>query len=151
MSVPTPYYDDGKGIVIYHGDCRDILPHLPKVDLVLTDPPYGETAIAWDSRVSEWTSLLRMKPRASLWCFGSMRMFMEQAQEFDGWQFAQDVVWEKQNGTGFCADRFKRVHEHVTQWYRGTWADVFKEPVKQTRQHDQNKSVRTRSQTTDLF
>ena len=41
MSVPTPYYDDGKGIVIYHGDCREILPHLPKVDLVLTDPPYG--------------------------------------------------------------------------------------------------------------
>ena len=26
---------------IYLGDCRDILPHLPKVDLVLTDPPYG--------------------------------------------------------------------------------------------------------------
>jgi len=36
-----PYYDDGKGIVTYHGDCREILPHLPKVDLVLTDPPYG--------------------------------------------------------------------------------------------------------------
>jgi site-specific DNA-methyltransferase (adenine-specific) len=37
-----PYYDDGRGIVIYHGDCREILPSLPKVDLVLTDPPYGE-------------------------------------------------------------------------------------------------------------
>jgi DNA modification methylase len=36
----TPYYDHA-GITIYHGDCRDILPHLPKVDLVLTDPPYG--------------------------------------------------------------------------------------------------------------
>lgn len=36
-----PYYDDGKGIVIYHGDCREILPTLPKVDLVLTDPPYA--------------------------------------------------------------------------------------------------------------
>jgi DNA modification methylase len=36
-----PYYDDGKGIVIYHGDCREILPTLEKVDLVLTDPPYG--------------------------------------------------------------------------------------------------------------
>lgn len=35
-----PYYDDGRGIVIYHGDCREILPQLPKVDLVLTDPPY---------------------------------------------------------------------------------------------------------------
>lgn len=35
-----PYYDHA-GITIYHGDCREILPHLPKVDLVLTDPPYG--------------------------------------------------------------------------------------------------------------
>ena len=35
-----PYYDEG-GITIYHGDCREILPRLPKVDLVLTDPPYG--------------------------------------------------------------------------------------------------------------
>ena len=34
----NPYYDDGKGIVIYHGDCRDILPTLPKSDLMLTDP-----------------------------------------------------------------------------------------------------------------
>lgn len=38
-----PYYDDGKGIVIYHGDCREILPQLPKADLVLTDPPYGHS------------------------------------------------------------------------------------------------------------
>ena len=35
-----PYFQD-KYSVIYHGDCRDILPQLPKVDLVLTDPPYG--------------------------------------------------------------------------------------------------------------
>lgn len=35
-----PYYDHA-GITIYHGDCREILPTLPKVDLVLTDPPYG--------------------------------------------------------------------------------------------------------------
>ena len=35
-----PYYQDD-AVTIYHGDCRDILPHLPKVDLVLTDPPYG--------------------------------------------------------------------------------------------------------------
>lgn len=26
---------------LYLGDCREILPHIPKVDLVLTDPPYG--------------------------------------------------------------------------------------------------------------
>jgi DNA modification methylase len=37
-----PYYDDGKGITIYCGDCREVLPALDvDVDLVLTDPPYG--------------------------------------------------------------------------------------------------------------
>ena len=36
----TPYYEHG-GITIYHGDCREILPTLGPVDLVLTDPPYG--------------------------------------------------------------------------------------------------------------
>ena len=42
MSLPKPYYHDERaGITIYHGDCREILPDLPKVDLVLTDPPYG--------------------------------------------------------------------------------------------------------------
>jgi DNA modification methylase len=35
-----PYYQDDY-VTIYHGDCREILPSLPKVDLVLTDPPYG--------------------------------------------------------------------------------------------------------------
>jgi len=35
-----PYYQDDYA-TIYHGDCREILPQLPKVDLVLTDPPYG--------------------------------------------------------------------------------------------------------------
>src|SRR5271154_6973796 len=35
-----PYYEHA-GITIYHGDCREILPTLPKFDLLLTDPPYG--------------------------------------------------------------------------------------------------------------
>jgi len=34
-----PYYQDS-AVTIYHGDCREILPTLPRVDLVLTDPPY---------------------------------------------------------------------------------------------------------------
>jgi DNA modification methylase len=35
-----PYYQD-EANTIYLGNCRDILPQLDKVDLVLTDPPYG--------------------------------------------------------------------------------------------------------------
>jgi site-specific DNA-methyltransferase (adenine-specific) len=35
-----PYYQDAH-TTIYLGDCREILPSLEPVDLVLTDPPYG--------------------------------------------------------------------------------------------------------------
>ena len=35
-----PYYQD-ESVTIYNADCRDVLPTLEKVDLVLTDPPYG--------------------------------------------------------------------------------------------------------------
>ncbi len=30
-----------EGITLYLGDCREILPTLPRVDAVVTDPPYG--------------------------------------------------------------------------------------------------------------
>jgi site-specific DNA-methyltransferase (adenine-specific) len=37
--VIKPYYETELG-QLYLGDCLEIMPHLPKVDLVLTDPPY---------------------------------------------------------------------------------------------------------------
>ena len=39
-----PYYERD-GIVIYHADCREVLPTLEtgSIDLVLTDPPYGKS------------------------------------------------------------------------------------------------------------
>ncbi len=40
LGVMEPYYDSG-GIQIYLGDCREILPTLEVVDLVLTDPPFN--------------------------------------------------------------------------------------------------------------
>lgn len=36
----NPYFEH-KGIAIYHGDCREVLPTIPKVGLILTDPPYA--------------------------------------------------------------------------------------------------------------
>jgi len=35
-----PYYEEDR-ITIYHGDCREILPTLSNIDIVITDPPYG--------------------------------------------------------------------------------------------------------------
>lgn len=38
--MAKPYYEHD-GITIYHGDCREILPHLARPALFITDPPYG--------------------------------------------------------------------------------------------------------------
>ena len=111
---------------VIHGDCREILPTLDRVDAVITDPPYGDTSLEWDRWVAGWMGLL---PTDCAWVFGSLRAFLEHRGEFAGWNMAQDVVWEKHNGSGFHADRFKRVHEHAVQWYRGTWANIYKSPV----------------------
>lgn len=45
--MASPYYDQG-GVTIYHADCRDVLPQLAPVDLVLTDPPYPGYEKGWD-------------------------------------------------------------------------------------------------------
>lgn len=117
-----PYYVDS-GITIYHGDCREILPGLGAVDVVVADPPYGETALAWDRWQLGWLSL---KCSHSLWCFGTLRMFMAHAAEFSeaGWLLSHDVIWEKHNGSSLMNDRFRRVHEQIGHFYRGQWRDI---------------------------
>lgn len=71
----TPYYDED-GIVIYHGDCREVLPDVGHVGAVVTDPPYG---ISWSPRVnhrdSPWKDTERvglstwvgLSPKACIW------------------------------------------------------------------------------------
>jgi DNA modification methylase len=38
-----PYYEQD-GITIYHGDCREVLPAIGSVELLVTDPPYPNNA-----------------------------------------------------------------------------------------------------------
>jgi site-specific DNA-methyltransferase (adenine-specific) len=40
LPLPQPYYQDDS-CTIYHGDALEILPFLPEVEAVISDPPYG--------------------------------------------------------------------------------------------------------------
>jgi site-specific DNA-methyltransferase (adenine-specific) len=124
--MTEPYWTDGQ-VALYLGDCREILSALGLMaDCVVADPPYGETSLPWDRWPEGWLDVAAGVTR-SLWCFGSLRMYLKYRDEFAGWKLSQDVIWEKHNGSGFAADRFKRVHEQVTHWYHGRWESVHHE------------------------
>jgi site-specific DNA-methyltransferase (adenine-specific) len=121
----------GQVVKLITGDCREVMAGEGPFDVIIADPPYGDTSLAWDRRVHGWLEVAhaRLKPTGSLWLFGSMRSFIGSASAISRarFRYAQDVVWEKHNGSGFAVDRFRRIHEHAVQLYRGDspWSGVF--------------------------
>ncbi|MGR3295887.1 MAG: DNA-methyltransferase [Candidatus Bathyanammoxibius sp.] len=61
LELPESYFHDDN-VYLIHGDCREILPSLPQVDLVLTDPPYGIGKASWDDTFPTWW----MEPASTL-------------------------------------------------------------------------------------
>lgn len=125
-----PYFEDDD-VSLFLGNAFELTPLLARerqIDLIVTDPPYGATSLVWDRWQSEWPALMASVCR-SMWCFGTMKMFIERANEFTAWTIAQDVVWEKHNGSSFAADRFRRVHENAVHFYQGPWSEIYHETV----------------------
>ena len=118
-------------MTILTGDCRALMPGQGPFDLILADPPYGDTALGWDRRVEGWLPLAAnaLRPSGSMWMFGSLRFFMSIFREIEaaGWLYVQEVIWQKTASTGFQADRFKRVHELIVQFRRrgSLWRNVY--------------------------
>ena len=104
--MTNPYYQD-KWVTIYHGDCREILPELPKVDLVLTDPPYNIHKAAWDRipNYLEWSGIWLKLAESKLADNGSFYFFhndmpiiaelMCWIKENTRFVFKQFIVWNK--------------------------------------------------------
>jgi adenine-specific DNA-methyltransferase len=111
MSLPKPYYQDD-AVTIYHGDCREILPRIEPVDLVLTDPPYfsvvdAEWDNAWDSPAEFlsdcacWLGLLAplLKSNASLYWFASPSMASRiEMLISEKLRVLSHIVWRKASG-----------------------------------------------------
>lgn len=117
----TPYYQHG-GITIYCGDCRKILPTLLKVDLVLTDPPYGLQGLAGsygrhgdviandlDTELRDW--VLRFCAGIPVLIFSSARL----PEPPGNWDYR--LIWDKAEG-GLNGGPWRYNHEPI--YVRGT-------------------------------
>ena len=53
---------------IIAGDCRILMPPCGPFDLIIADPPYGDTSLDWDRKVKGWESVARgaLKPTGSI-------------------------------------------------------------------------------------
>ena len=104
-----PYYEH-KEILIYHGDCLEIMPEIESADLVLTDPPYGVTQNTWDDiettrdafRLLMPTKLVTtcQQPSSSILIIEFLRYF----------KWAD--VWHKSQSTGFLNAKVMPLRQH---------------------------------------
>ena len=91
-----------ENIKLYHGDCLEVMDKLieqgVKVDMILTDPPYGTTDCKWDSVIpfdEMWKRLNKLiKSNGAIVLFGS-EPFSSQLRCSNLKQFKYDWVWNK--------------------------------------------------------
>lgn len=101
-----PYYESG-GITIYHGDCREVLPHINPCETCITDPPYGLQFMGkdWDRGVPGvefWRLIMvALKPGAACLAFGGTRTWhrLACAIEDAGFEIRDCLMWLY--GSGF--------------------------------------------------
>ena len=108
-----PYYQDS-AVTIYHGDCREILPELPKVDLVLTDPPYG-VGVPYES-FDDTTENVRMLIQSTI---APLRNIADRVALSCG----QDNIWEyPQSDWILCW--INKAGAHQNRWGFSCWTPI---------------------------
>lgn len=139
---------------LYLGDCREVLPHLPKVDLVLTDPPYGigagsgtggnNAAKAKDYGPDTWD-----KTTPPAWLFGLMQEMSKHQIIYGGNYFVLPpsscwLVWDKDNSGNFADAELAWTNmQKAVRLKKYRWNGMLQEDMKnkEIREHPTQKPV----------
>ena len=118
------YYESKYGI-LYKGDCLEIMPSIQKkVDLVLTDPPYGTTACTWDSVIPlepMWEQLKRViKPNGAI-VMTATDPFTSTLVVSNIKDLREKLVWVKHKPSNFACGKVMHLkyHEDVVVFCKG--------------------------------
>ena len=114
-------------VKLIHGDCLTEMDKLieegHKVDLILTDPPYGTTQCKWDSIIpfdKMWGCIHNLSnPNTPILLFGA-EPFSSALRSSNFNEFKYDWVWDKERGTNFLnANRMPLPsHEIISVFYQ---------------------------------
>ena len=114
-------------VKLYNGDCLEVMQSLidngVKVDMVLTDVPYGTTACKWDSIIpfdEMWKCLDNLTYEDTpILLFGS-EPFSSALRMSNIKNFKYDWVWYKNTTSGFPFAKYQplRNHEMISVFYK---------------------------------
>ena len=101
-------------VKLIQGDCLEEMPKLAndgvKVDLVLTDPPYGTTSCKWDNIIPfepMWDCLNQLTyDKTPMVLFGS-EPFSSNLRRSNIKNYKYDWIWEKEQGVGFQLVKYR--------------------------------------------
>lgn len=112
---------------LYQGECISILDNLieegVKVDAIITDPPYGTTACAWDSIIpfdKMWDVLKKIrKSNAPILLFGN-EPFNSYLRISNINEYKYDIYWQKERATNIfqLKKRPAKVIETINVFYK---------------------------------
>ena len=112
-------------IKLWHGDCLELMKRIPdgSVDMILSDPPYGQTRNQWDKAPpldrlwQEYRRIIKDNGAIVLFADG---MFLADLMQSNRKMWRYNLVWDKQLTTGFLnANRQPlRRHEYICVFYK---------------------------------
>lgn len=114
------------GIELYKGDCLQVMQELidkgVKVDMILTDPPYGITACKWDNVIPfdiMWKRIRDIRSLNTAIALFGAEPFSSMLRCSNIKEFKYDWVWEKNTISGFALAKKQplRNHEIISVFY----------------------------------
>jgi len=110
--MATPYYEQD-GITIWHGDCREILPTLSGVNLVVTSPPYNQMSVVTGKASGMWGRTAGGVGFVREWAANGYADNKDEA----AYQIEQNEVGRLLSAA--CADDASLFYNHQLRWRDG--------------------------------
>jgi len=111
--------------VIYNEDCLEGMKRLPNksIDMILCDLPYGTTANKWDVIIpfdKLWLQYERLIKDNGAIVLTASQPFTTEVIASNKKLFRYELIWEKDNATGFLAAHIKpmKIHENILVFYK---------------------------------